>query len=465
VSAGSAAHLVGHRVGHAAAHTVGHSAGHTVGRLVENIAHFARVLRRSGVGVGPERVLAAVAALECVGLDRRTDVHAALSAVMLQRHEQQPVFDAAFDAFWRDPKLLERLMFLLLPKGAGRGEKISPKRSNRLEEALAAQRPPPAAPAPDTPAPEPVPFEATFTWSDRERLQRAEFETMTVAEFDAARRLAERLPPPVRPVPLRRRKAAPRGRIDLRATLRSMARTPHVLSPRFTQPRRERPPVVVLLDISGSMDRYARLFLHYLHGLLRRHQRLQVFTFGTRLTPITRHLRHRDPDEALAATAAHVADWRGGTRIASSLAEFNRHWARRVLTRNAALLLVSDGLDRDEQGGLSQAAAQLGRLAHEFVWLNPLLRFEHFEPRAAGVRALLPHVDRFLPVHNLASLQSLGHELARQIGPGAGRGRAAGPWPCHLPRHGPRRAAGRPAPPHPLFDTSTPAPWNSPATA
>lgn len=392
------------------------------GRLVDNVAHFARVLRRAGIGVGPERVLAAVAALEAVGVECRDDVHAALAAVMLERHEQQPLFDAAFDAFWRDPKLAERLLHALLPKISGRGEKMQPKRSNRLEEALAAQRERPAAGpgAAPPPAPQPVEFEASFTWSDRERLQQADFETMTVAEFDAARRLAETLPPPVQPVPLRRHASAPRGRIDLRATLRAMARTPQVLSPRFVQMRRERPPVVVLLDISGSMDRYARLFLHYLHGLMRRHQRVQVFTFGTRLTPITRHLRHRDPDQALAATAGHVADWRGGTRIASSLAEFNRRWARRTLTRNAALLLVSDGLDRDEQGGLSQAAAQLGRHAHEFVWLNPLLRYERFEPRAAGVRALLPHVDRFLPVHNLESLRALGQQLARQAG-AAGR--------------------------------------------
>ncbi len=403
------------------------------GRLVDNVAHFARLLRRAGLAVGPERVLAAVAALECVGLGRRGDVHAALGAVMLDRHEQQPLFDAAFDAFWRDPGLLARLQDGLRPAVAGRADRARPKPSRRLEEALAGARDAVARGQREPQAPS-VPLDATFAWSDRERLQRTDFETMTVAEFEAARRLAQALPPPVQPVPLRRRTPAPRGRIDLRGTMRAMARTPHMLNLRFMQPRRERPPVVVLLDISGSMDRYARLFLHYLHGLVRRHQRVQVFTFGTRLTPITRHLRHRDPDEALAATAEHVADWRGGTRIASSLAEFNRRWARRVLTRNAALLLVSDGLDRDEQGSLSQAAALLGRLAHEFVWLNPLLRYERFEPRAAGVRALLPHVDRFLPVHNLASLQALGEEIGRQMSPqfGPRRGRRARPaYPSH----------------------------------
>jgi uncharacterized protein with von Willebrand factor type A (vWA) domain len=219
------------------------------------------------------------------------------------------------------------------------------------------------------------------------------------------------VPLPVRPVKRRRHEPAPRGALDLRATLQHMARQPQTLSPAFTRARFEAPPLVVLLDISGSMDRYARLFLHYVHGLTRRYLKVHTFTFGTRLTNITRCLRERDPDVALKMADAQVHDWKGGTRIAASLDEFNHRWARRVLGANAAVLLVTDGLDRDDRGQLEHAAAQLHRLAHELVWLNPLLRFEGFEPRAAGVRALLPHVDRFLPVHNLASLADLGRAL------------------------------------------------------
>ncbi len=379
--------------------------------LAENIVHFSRVLRSAGLAVGPDRVLDAIAAVEAVGLDRRSDVHAALSAVMLDRHEQQVLFDAAFEAFWRDPKLLEQMMYLLLPKISGRGDKQLAKRSNRLAEALAPPRAPqPPNPANDT-AKEEFQFDAAFTYSERERLQRADFETMTVAEFEAAKKLAETLPPPVDPVPRRRHAPAPRGRIDLRATLQRMARQPHTLTPSFTQPRRELPTIVVLLDISGSMDRYARLLLHYVHGLTRRHLHVHTLTFGTRLTNITRSLKHRDPDVALQLADAQVLDWKGGTRIAACLDEFNRLWARRLLGANAALLLVSDGLDRDEHGDLAKAAAQLRRHAHQFVWLNPLLRFEGFEAKAAGVRALLPHVDRFLPMHNLASLADLGRAL------------------------------------------------------
>jgi len=379
--------------------------------LTENLVHFARVLRNAGVQIGPDRVLASIAAVEAVGLDRREDIRAALSAVMLDRHEQQVIFDQVFDAFWRDPKLLERLMYLMLPKISGRGDQVQRDRTNRLAEALAA----PQASKPPNPAnqsgQDEIQFETTFSFSERERLQRADFESMTAAEFALAKVLAERMPLPVSPVITRRFTPSPRGRINLRRTFQRMTRQPDVLSPAFMQLHKELPPLVVLLDISGSMERYARLFLHYVHGLTRRHLRVQTFTFGTRLTNITRCLRSRDPDVAMSLADQQVDDWKGGTRIGPCLEEFNRHWARRVLGQNAAVLLVTDGLDRDGEGQLTAAAEHLHRMAQQSVWLNPLLRFDGFEPRAAGVRALLPHVDRFLPVHNLASLADLGRAL------------------------------------------------------
>ena len=383
--------------------------------FAENVVHFARVLRHAGIPVGPDRVLAALEAIEAVGVARRDDVHAALSAVMLDRHEQQALFDDAFAAFWRDPKLLERMMAELLPKISGRRE-MNKRHSQRLADALAA--PPPAAEGARKEGPDDrVEFETAFTFSDRERLQRADFESMTAVEFELAKKLAEEVALPFAPVRRRRHEASARGVVDLRATMLAMARQPETLVPRFSRPRSELPTIVVLLDISGSMDRYARLMLHYVHGLTRRYLKVHTLTFGTRLTNITRSLRHRDPDLALALASAQVQDWKGGTRIASCLDDFNRHWARRLLGANAALLLVTDGLDRDERGELTRAAAQLRLFARQIVWLNPLLRFEHFEPRAGGVRALLPFVDRFLPVHNLASLADLATVLREAPAP------------------------------------------------
>ncbi len=383
--------------------------------IADNIVHFARVLRDAGMAIGPDRVLAALAAVEMVGVQRRDDVHAALGAVMLERHEQQPLLDAAFDSFWRDPKLLEQVMALRLPSNSGRGDMERPARADRLAEALAAPEvPEPINPA-QPPAKEELQFDTHYSFCERERLHHADFERMSTAEFELAKKLAEELPLPVRPVRRRRHEAVTRarhgGRLDLRATLQRMARQPHTLEPLYTRPREELPSLVVLIDISGSMDRYSRLLLHYVHGLMRRALKVQVLTFGTRLTNITRCLKERDPDVALRLADAQVPDWKGGTRIASALREFNQLWARRLLGANAALLLVTDGLDRDEHGDLGAAAAQLQRMAHQVVWLNPLLRFEGFQARASGVRALLPHVDRFLPVHNLASLADLGEAL------------------------------------------------------
>lgn len=328
---------------------------------------------------------AAIAAVEAVGLERRKDLRAALSAVMLDQHDQQADFDAAFDAFFRDPRR--------------RGRPVA--RSDAP--------PPTAVPARAKEAPQPA---TRFGFSERERLQRADFQAMTAAEFELAKALAESAPLPLRPVLRRRHERSARGSVDLRRTLQGRARQPHTLSPAITRPRREAPALVVLIDISGSMDRYARLFLHYAHGLTRRHLQVRTFTFGTRLSHITRCLRERAVDAALQWADTQVHDWKGGTRIASCLDDFNRHRARRVLGANAAVLLVTAGLDRDGRGELGSAAARLHRMAHELVWLNPLLRYNGFEPRAAGVRALPLHVDRVLPVHKLASLADLGRALA-----------------------------------------------------
>ncbi|MGE0803494.1 MAG: VWA domain-containing protein, partial [Lautropia sp.] len=267
--------------------------------VADNVLHFTRVLRAAGLPVGTDRALLALDALDRVGFARRDDVHAALASVMIDRREQQPIFDAAFAAFWRDPKLLERLMYLVLPKVTGRGrQEQAADRSARLQEAL---QPRPAQAPREQPATadDEVQFDASLTWSDRERLQQADFATMTAAEFSEAKRLAATLALPLRPVVTRRQAPAPRGRIDLRRTLRDSLRTPDMPVPRRAAPRRRPPPVVILLDISGSMEHYTRIFLHFAHALGQR-QPVQTLVFGTRLTQITRCLRSRDPDDALA---------------------------------------------------------------------------------------------------------------------------------------------------------------------
>ncbi len=378
------------------------------GTLARNVVVFARVLRAAGLPVGLDRTVAAVRAVDAVGLEHREDVRAALAATLLGDREAQTLFDAAFEAFWRDPRLVERSMAARLPAPGAGGEPTSEPPSARLAQALAGR----AAAAVQDGDGDAAGVDRSAAWSEQERLKSRDFDSMTVEEFREACRLVRELPAPVDPVPVRRWRTARRGPMDLRAMLRGMGRDPSLAS----VPRRARrvrsAPLVVLCDVSGSMDRYARVMLHYAHALMRQRPRVAVFTFGTRLTDVTRALRHRDPDEALAHAARAVEDWHGGTRIGPSLDEFNRHWARRVLTGNAAVLLVTDGLDRADDGSLGEAAATLARFARRIVWLNPLLRWDGFEPRAAGVRALLPHVDRHVPVHSLERLQDLGRALA-----------------------------------------------------
>jgi uncharacterized protein with von Willebrand factor type A (vWA) domain len=378
--------------------------------------HFARLLRAAGLRIGPDRVVDCVKALAIIGPPqnnpRRDDWYWTMSAVLLSREEQRPIFDQAFQIFWRDPKLAERMMQALLPKVHGRAAKPEEQQSQRLTDALFQQQ------KPKEKQPEQrLDMEARLTFSSREVLQRMDFDTMSAAELAEAKRMIAELRLPLPELRTRRFYRDRSGRrIDLRTTLRESLREGGDIIPLVrTAPRELHPPLVVLCDISGSMNPYARMFLHFLHAITNDRDRVSVFVFGTRLTNITRQLRHRDVDVAMAKVADAIKDWSGGTRIGASLREFNFKWARRTLAQNACVLLVSDGLDREAGEGLSEEMERLAKSARYLVWLNPLLRYEKFEARPAGVRAMLPHVDLFLPVHNLQSLVDLAKTLSKPV--------------------------------------------------
>jgi uncharacterized protein with von Willebrand factor type A (vWA) domain len=382
-------------------------------KLAENVMHFARVLRQAGLPVGPDRVIDALRALEVAGIERREDFYWTLAAVFIDRREQFDLYDQAFHIFWRDPQLLERAMALLLPKIQGLGgQPQKDPASNRLAEAFAPKHPP-ARKAGEEPTPE-VEIEATFTASDRELLRKADFETMTGEELAQAKKMIARLRLPIPEVRTRRMTPDPRGaHVDLRGSLRASLRgNADVIPLRRRSPQHRHPPLVVLCDVSGSMSRYARMLLHFLHAITNDRDRVHTLVFGTRLTNITRQLRHRDVDVALAGVAQVVADWSGGTRIGASLHEFNLRWSRRLLGQNAVLLLISDGLDRDMGHDLAEQMERLHKSCRKLIWLNPLLRYEGFEPRPTGVRLMLPHVDAFLPAHNIDSLVELARALS-----------------------------------------------------
>ncbi len=383
------------------------------GRIAGNLMHFARLLRRAGLPVGPGRMLEAVAAVEAVGLRRREDFYWALHAVFVNRRDQRELFDQAFHLFWRNPKLLERMAGPTLPVPAEERPSGRDEVSRRVAEAMMGL---PAASQGDGEAE--TEFDASLTWSRGEMLRHKDFEKMSADEVREARTAIARMRLPIMDVPTRRWRPDPAGaRADMRASLRAAMRGGGDIIPLRTAKRRRRhPPLVILCDISGSMEIYSRLFLHFMHAITSDRDRVHTFLFGTRLTNITRYLRHRDVDLALDRVSAAVQDWAGGTRIGQCLHDFNRHWSRRVLGQGAVVLLISDGLDRDAGAGLGAEMQRLHKSCRRLIWLNPLLRYDAFEPRSLGVRAIMPHVDEFRPVHSLDSLQTLTDVLGQPGG-------------------------------------------------
>jgi len=383
------------------------------GKLAENIMHFGRVLRQAGVPVGPGTVLDALAAVSIETIRGREDFYWTLHCVMVKSHAHSVLFDQAFHVFWRKPKMLEQMMQMFFQQIAMSGNSEKPKQAGyrRLANAMFDQAHQSSMREVDTGA---IEIEANYTASQREVLRAKDFEQMSAGEEAEARQAIARMRLKRLELPTRRFQASKgRGVIDMRATLAASLRSGGaVIDLKYKKPARREPPLVVLLDISGSMANYSRMLLHFLHALMNDRDRVQVFVFGTRLTNITRQLARRDVDEALAEVSGAVEDWSGGTRIGECLAEFNLKWSRRVLGQNAHVLLMSDGLERDDTGVLEVEMARLKRSAKRIVWLNPLLRFDGFEAKASGIRTIMAHVDEFRPVHNLDSLAELASALA-----------------------------------------------------
>ncbi len=377
------------------------------GRLAENILYFARALRAAGLPVGPGAVLDALQALQVAHVGDREDFYWTLHAVFVKRHEHTILFDQAFRIFFRKRGYIEKLIASMLPETAASAPKAPAPGAQRVQEALFSG-------LKRDEEKSDIEIDARLTVSDNEVLQKKDFAQMTAAEIAAAKDAIARLALPLDLVRTRRTVASRRGHlIDIRRTLRaSMKAGGAVIDLKYLGPRVKEPPIVALLDISGSMSQYTRLFLHFLHSITDAKKRVTTFLFGTRLTNVTRSIRQRDPDEALAACSAHVVDWSGGTRIASSLRAFNKNWSRRVLGQGAVVLLITDGLERDADDTLGFEMDRLHRSCRRLIWLNPLLRFEGFEARAKGVVTMLPHVDELRPIHNLELMSELVRALS-----------------------------------------------------
>ena len=370
------------------------------GQMADNVVGFARALRAAGLPVGPGAVIDALNALRMIDIGNRADVFTTLESIFVTRHEHALIFAQAFDLFFRVAEEWKNMLDSVpLPDQA---KKPPPPASRRVQEAL-------AQPTISSESDAPQEQEIHLSVSDREVLQKKDFAQMSAAEIAEVTQAIAKMSLPQAELRTRRTQPDHRGhRLDLRRTLRGSLRTGgEIIDIRRLGLIDKPAPIVALLDISGSMSEYTRLFLHFLHAITDARKRVSVFLFGTRLTNVTRALRQRDPDEALAACSSAVEDWAGGTRIATSLHNFNKLWGRRVLGQGAIVLLISDGLEREADSKLAFEMDRLQRSCRRLIWLNPLLRFDGFEPKAQGIKMMLPHVDEFRTVHNLSSIKGL----------------------------------------------------------
>ncbi|MEL6619256.1 MAG: VWA domain-containing protein [Pseudomonadota bacterium] len=390
-------------------------------RLAGNITHFARALRRAGLPIGTGRVIDAIEAVTAAGFTEKRDFYWTLHACFVSKPEHRTVFAQVFRLYWRDPRYLEHMMAAMLPAVRGvqedRGARAAEKRA--AEALLDGAGMPDDLDVPEEEGGTEIEIDATLTMSQEERLKTLDFEQMSTAEMAQAKAMLARMSLPVDPIPARRSRAASQGRIDARATLRAAMRKGGELHDlRLRTPRVRYPNLVVLCDISGSMSQYSRVVLHFLHAVSNAKgagwAKVHAFTFGTRLTNITRHLAHRDVDAALKAAGAEAQDWEGGTRIGACLEAFNRDWSRRVLGQGAVVLLITDGLDRDHPDALARQMERVHLSARRLIWINPLLRWEDFAPKARGIAAMLPHVDAFRAGHSIASLEDLARVISKR---------------------------------------------------
>ena len=380
------------------------------GKLADNITGFGRTLRRAGVPADSARTALAAQAAELVGVANKADLGAALESVMISREQDRQVFRELFDAYFRDPELANKLLAQLLPSAEGRAE--SSKRRPRVREALAPHKASGHNPL-DKPDKE-VDFDAAMTASSLDILKHAEFSLLSSVEYKLVEQLARDIALPIPRLDSRRRRPGERGaQLHWAGVMRRAARTGGELMQLPRLQRIDQPlPLLVLVDVSGSMERYARLLLAFLHAATRSQRRRDVFAFGTHLTDLTPAFRLADTDAMLEAASAAIDDFAGGTRLGDSLAMLRQRHARRLVGRRTLVLIITDGLDTGEPEALESELQWLVRHSRRLLWLNPLLRFGGYAPAARGAAVLHRHAHGMLAVHNLSKLKDLAAGLA-----------------------------------------------------
>ena len=373
-------------------------------KLLENILRFIRLLRNSGIKIGNQSSIDALNSIKILKIGNRNEFYWALHSNLIYRNEDTEIFDQCFHLFWQNPKILQQMFNLLLPQiGTQKAPTTNKKQLKRISDNIQKQNK-----DVNIEKKEEIIFDSQMSWSNKSALNTKDFEMMSLEEIhQAEKEIKKFLIKSKTQISRRWKKNDQSTKISTKYTIRKSVKNNGIIHLAYKERIKKFRPVVILIDISGSMESYSRMMLFLSHILIQQYKDIEVFTFGTKLTRITNFLKNKDIDFSLDKVGKFVNDWAAGTKITSSIKDFNFNWSRRLLTQNQTLLLITDGLERDDSQNLDFEINRLSLFANNIIWLNPLLRYKKFEPKVNSIKIILRHVQKHVPIHNLNSIKNL----------------------------------------------------------
>ena len=373
-------------------------------KLLENILRFIRLLRNSGIKIGNQSSIDALNSIKILKIGNRNEFYWALHSNLIYRNEDTEIFNQCFHLFWQNPKILQQMFNLLLPQiGTQKAPTTNKKQLKRISDNIQKQNK-----DVNIEKKEEIIFDSQMSWSNKSALNTKDFEMMSLEEIrQAEKEIKKFLIKSKTQISRRWKKNDQSTKISTKYTIKKSVKNNGIIHLAFKERIKKFRPVVILIDISGSMESYSRMMLFLSHILIQQYKDIEVFTFGTKLTRITNFLKNKDVDLSLDKVGKFVNDWAAGTKITSSIKDFNFNWSRRLLTQNQTLLLITDGLERDDSQNLDFEINRLSLFANNIIWLNPLLRYKKFEPKVNSIKTILRHVHKHVPIHNLNSIKNL----------------------------------------------------------
>ena len=373
-------------------------------KLLENFLRFIRLLRKSGIKIGSQSSIDALNSIKTLNIGNRNEFYWALHSNLINKKEDTEIFDQCFYLFWQNPKILQQMFNLLLPQiGTQKAPANNKKQLKRISDNFQKKNKNIENNKKDE-----IVFDAQMSWSNKSALNSKDFEMMSLDEIHQAEKEIKKILIRTKTQISRRwERKEKSSKIYTKYTIKKSVRNNGIIQLAFKEKIKKFKPLVILIDISGSMESYSRVMLFLSHILIQEFKNVEIFTFGTKLTRITQFLKNKDVDFSLDKVGKSVNDWAAGTKITSSIKDFNLNWSRRILTQNQKLLLITDGLEREDKKNLDFEFERLSLFSQNIIWLNPLLRYKKFEPKVESIKTILKYVDKHVPIHNVNSVQKL----------------------------------------------------------